>query len=416
MNLFRDINKKQVFSWALFDFANSAYVLIILSFVFPIFYRDSIVGGQLGDFYWGLIVGVSIFLGGIAAPIVGAVADEHKKKKGKFIILVVLSALGTALLYFTGSTTFIWASVLFVATNVVFEIAQTLYDSFLPDISTKKNVSKISGFAWGLGYIGGVSALLLFQPFYGAGFEANETLYKLTFPLTALFFLLCSIPAFIYLKDEGEASKDSVSQLTRKGFKRVFTTIREIRNYKTVALFLVGFYLFNDALVTLFAFIPLYARTTLDLNIKEIATLLLIVQVLAFPFTVFFGWLADKVGNKKVLVGTLAGWFLLTIVIYLADTKTIFYVAVIMGSVIMGSSQSAARSWLTKIIPRDKRSEFFGFNAFASKVAAITGPILFGAISSFTGNQRNGILAMLPFFIVAIIIFSKIHEESAEVS
>jgi UMF1 family MFS transporter len=140
MSFFKNLDKKQVLSWALYDFANSSYALIIISFIFPIFYRDIIAGEKYGDFYWGLIISISILLGGLASPILGAIADEHKRKKSKFIFLVTSSSVGTALLYLTGSQTLLFDSVLFVLTNLFYEMAQSLYDSFLPQISTKETV------------------------------------------------------------------------------------------------------------------------------------------------------------------------------------------------------------------------------------------------------------------------------------
>ncbi|MDO8495331.1 MAG: MFS transporter [bacterium] len=407
------ISKKEILSWAFYDFANSAYALIVVSFVFPIFYREVIAGAKLGDFYWGLITSVSILIGALIAPIIGAMADEDGRKKIKFTIFSSLSMGGTALLFFTGSGTLLWASLLFIAANIFFEISQTIYDSFLGHISTRETVGKISGFAWGLGYVGGVAALLLFQPLFGQGYEDNLFLYKLTFPLTALFFLLFSIPAFLFLKDENilHRTRHPLPQLTRKAFQRVWHTVKHFREYRNIAWFLFGLYLFNDALVTMFTFMPLFARTTLQMSIKEIAFLLLLVQLLAFPFTAFFGWLSDKKGSKPILLFAVAGWAILTFVIYLAETKEIFYLAVLIGSMVMGSSQATARSWLSKMVPPEKRSEFFGFNGFASKIAATTGPIVFGALSSFTGNQRNGVLAMIPFFILAFFIFARIKEE-----
>jgi UMF1 family MFS transporter len=297
VGLFKNLDRKQVFSWALYDFANSAYAIIILSFVFPIFYREVIAGAKLGDFYWGLIGSISILLGGIASPIIGAIADEHKRKKSKFIFLVLISITGTGLLYFTGSGTLLLASIIFIIANLSFEIAQTLYDSFLSQISTKDTIGRISGFAWGLGYLGGAITLLLFKPLYGAGHEANEQLYRLTFPLTALFFLVFSLPAFFFLREQIEKSTISTGQLIKKGLGRVASTLKSFRNYKRIAWFMFGFYLFNDALVTLFAFMPLFAKVTIRMDITEIAILLLGAQVLAFPFTFLFGWLSWCLGN-----------------------------------------------------------------------------------------------------------------------
>lgn len=409
---FKNVDKKEAISWAFFDFANSSHALLIMSFVFPIFFKEVIAGGKLGDFYWGLVVSISTLAGGIAAPIIGAIADYDTKRKTKFILFTVITIIGTAALYFTGSNMLLVASLIFIVANFFFEIAQTLYDSFLVSVSSKETSGRISGLGWGLGYVGGIIAMLLFKPFYSAGFAgALESTYKLTFPLTALFFLAFSIPSFIFLKEHRiRKAKDSLLRLVKIGFKNTFDTIKNLKKHKNIARFLVAFYFINDALVTLFAFIPIYARTTLSFSISEIAILLIIVQLIGFPSAVFFGWLSDKKGPKKIVLLTIVLWSLAVFMGSIVTAKVIFYfVAVLIGFVI-GSSQAVARSWLTKIIPEEKRSEFFGFNGFASKVSAATGPVMFGAIASFTGNQRIAMMSLLIFFAISFIIFSKVKE------
>src|SRR3989344_9654080 len=162
MAIFQGLNKKQIFSWALFDFANSSYSLLIISFVFPIFFKE-VIAGSNGDFWWGLNISISILIGGLLSPIIGAIVDHDSRKKIKFIIFTSLSIIGTALLFFTGSDMLLFSSLLFITTNVFYEIALVLYDSFLTHISTKDNAGVISGLGWGLGYIGGITAMLLLR-------------------------------------------------------------------------------------------------------------------------------------------------------------------------------------------------------------------------------------------------------------
>lgn len=408
--------RKEAISWAFFDFANSSYYLLIGSFVFPIYFKEVIAGGGLGDFWWGLIISISILLGAIFSPIVGAMADFDKQRKRKLIMFTLLSVLGTAALYFTGSNTLLLASLIFIAANFCFEIAVTIYDSLLGQVSAKETVGRISGFGWGLGYIGGIAAMLILQPFYGDGFAGGlENNYKLTFPLTALFFLLFSLPAFLFIKDRAESFPQNLEGRRRffssvkTAFKAVVSTIREIRKYKKIAWFLLAFYFMNDALVTLFAFLPIYIKTTLGFSVGEIAVLLLVVQLIGFPSTLFFGWLSDKKGPKKILLSTIFVWGIIVVLCAVAPTKIWFYVVAVLTGLVIGASQSVARSWLSTIIPDEKRSEFFGFNGFASKVSATTGPILFGTISAATSSQRLAMLAILPFFVVAFIIFARIR-------
>lgn len=413
---FKNANKKEAISWAFYDFANSSYALLILSFVFPIYFKEVIAGVEKGDFYWGLLVSVSILIGGLIAPIIGAIADYDSRKKIKFIIFALVSMVGTAFLFFSGSNKLLLVSLIFLISNVAFELAQTLYDSFLARVSTKETVGRISGMAWGLGYIGGVVAMLALKPLYENGYAGDfEFGYKLVFPLTALFFFLFSLPSFIFIKEKSEnRNKESFSALVKHGVKSVIGTIKNLKQHKNIAWFLVGFYFVNDALVTIFAFTPIYARTTFGMEFKEILTLLLIVQIIAFPAATIFGLLSDRKGSKKILLFTIAVWAIIVALLSVATTKTMFYVLALLTALVIGSSQAIARSWLSKLVPDEKRFEFFGFNGFASKIAATTGPVLFGAVSVATGNQRLAMAALIPFFIIAFIIFARIKEERIE--
>ena len=224
MGIFKDLKRKEVIAWAFYDFANSSFALLILSFVYPIFFKE-VIAGSNGDFWWGLNVSISVLLAGLLSPIIGAIADYDSRKKIRFITFAVLAAVGTALLYFTGSGLLLFSSILFIITSMCFEIAQTLYDSFLINISTKENAGKISGFGWGFGYLGGIAAMLLLRPFYINGFEQNLNFYKLTFPLTALFFFVFSIPIFIFIKENKSNIKNKFSDLVKIGFSRVKNTL-----------------------------------------------------------------------------------------------------------------------------------------------------------------------------------------------
>jgi UMF1 family MFS transporter len=413
---FQNANKKEAISWAFYDFANSSYTLLILSFVFPIYFKEVVVGVEKGDFYWGILVSASVLVGGLFAPIIGAIADYDARKKIKFVIFALVSMISTAFLFFTGSDKLLFTSLIFLISNVAFELAQTLYDSFLARISTKETVGRISGLAWGLGFIGGVVAMLVFKSLYENGYTGNyEFGYKLVFPLTALFFLLFAIPSFVFIKEKSESKRSgSLFALIKHGVKSVIGTIKNLKQHKNIAWFLVGFYFVNDALVTIFAFTPIYARTTFGMEFKEIFTLLLIVQVIAFPAATFFGLLSDRKGSKKILLFSIAIWAIIVALLSIATTKMMFYIVALMTALVIGSSQAIARSWLSKLVPDEKRFEFFGFNGFASKIAATTGPVLFGWVSIATGNQRFAMAALIPFFVIAFIIFLKINDEKIE--
>ncbi len=407
-NFFSGINKKQVLSWSFYDFANSAYTLIIASFVFPVFFKEVIAGNSSGDFWWGFVVSISILIGAVLSPIIGAKADKSKKRKSKFILFALIAIVGTALLYFTGPGLLPLAVIIFIIMNASFVIAQTLYDSFLINVSKEKTRGKISGFAWGLGYLGGIVALILLRPLYEGGFAgALESTYKLSFPLTALFFLIFAVPSFLFIK---EKNKPKV-QTQESGFKEVLTTLKNIKKHKRVAWYLLANFFLFDALVTIFVFLPIYARTTFSMSLSEIMILLVVVQVIAFPATFILGWISDKKGQKKILLITILLWIFIILNMAIVRNTAFFYALAILGGLVIGSSQAISRSWFSKIIPKEKRAEFFGFNGFSHKIAATTGPLIFGTISALTGNQRIAVLALIPYFIISFIIFYRIKED-----
>ncbi len=411
LKFFKDTNKKEVISWAFYDFANSAYALLIISFVFPLFFREVISVGANADFWWGLAISISILIGGLASPIIGAIADHDTRRKRKFIIFALLSMIGTAGLYFTGPNMLLFALMLFIITNICFEIAVTLYDSFLFQVSTEETSGRISGLGWGLGYLGGIIAMLALKPLYDAGYS-NLALYKLTFPLTALFFLVFALPSFIFIKEHKKVIKQkSLISLVKIGITNTVNTLKDIKKHKQIAWFLMGTYILNDALVTIFAFVPIYAKITLEMTFSEISILLLIVQLIGFPAAIFFGWLSDKKGSKRILLTTIVLWALIVLGISFAQSKPFFYFMAVLTGLVIGSSQAIARSWFSKIIPKEKMCEFFGFKGFASKVAATTGPLIFGIISSVTGNQRIAMASLVIYFVVAFLIFVRIKEK-----
>jgi len=410
-NSAKKIDFKQAISWGLFDFANSPFAVIIISLVFPIYFKE-VVAGDYGDFYWGLIVSLSTIAAAFVLPIIGAISDYDMKRKTRFMTFAVLSMAGTALLYFSGPGMLLTTAIIFVITKFFYELAIVSYDSFLLTVSSRETAGEISGVGWGLGYLGSTVAMLLFLPLYGSGYAgALDANYRLTFPLTALFFLLFSIPAFLFIKEKlpSAKKKNAPCDLIKLGIKRAQTMFGEIRSNQPVTLFLVAFYFLHDALTTLFVFIPIYLRDMYMLGFSDIFILFIVILLVGIPSSVLFGWLSDKFGSKKILLGTIAVWMFIIVMIYTATSIRYLYVLAVLAGLVIGSSQAIARSWLSKIVPKEERSEFFGFNALSSKVAASAGPLLFGIIS-VTVDQRTAMLALLPFFVISFILFSRIKE------
>ena len=409
---FKNIDKRQAISWALYDFANSSYTVIIAWFVFPIYFKEFVAGGATGDFWRGLAVSVSVLLWALSSPIIWAIADHDQRRKYRFIMFAILSMLWSSLLYFVWPWQLAWGLFVFIMANLCFEIAQILYDSFIGQVSSPQTAGRISGLGYGLWYLGGLVAMLLLQPLYKAGYIAwMETSYMLTFPLTAVFFLIFSLPSFVFLKDKREAKQHiAFHKLVKIWFQKVWATLKSLKKYKNIAWFILGFCLLNDALVTVLSFVPIYAKTTLHFNMSQIVIMVVLVQVIGFPAAIVFGWLSDKIWYRKILLWSILGRILITSFLALGSWMLMMYIVISITGLVIWSSQATIRSWYNKIVPAEKRCEFFGFNGFASKAAATIGPLLFGIISVTTGNQRIAMAAIVPFFILAIIIFYRLRE------
>ncbi|HSU73204.1 MAG TPA: MFS transporter [Candidatus Binatia bacterium] len=408
---FRDLLTKEVVSWALFDFANSSYSIIVISLLFSIYFRNVIAQGSAhADLLWGVVLSTSVLLGALAAPAMGAVADYARKRKPLFVFFSIIAILGTASLYFTGPGGVLAAGLLFIITNFAYENAIVLYDSFLVLIVGSQYAGRISGFGWALGYLGGIVAALLFIPLYIHGYAGHETAFRLTFPLTALFFLLFSIPAFLHLHDRGDKMRARIPFLIGHGFHRAFHTLRHIRQYANIFRFFIGYYLVNDGMFTLISFTGIFAVTTLGLPLSSVLVLFLIVHAVGFPATFAAGQLADKFGHKKILLISILGWMVAAVWLAYTTTPWMFYLLAVLGGLVLGTTQAVGRSLLSILVPLENSAELFGFNGFASKLAATLGPLVFGVVSSVTANQRIAVLSLVLFFVGSFLVLLTVKE------
>jgi len=407
-------SRREIWSWAFYDFANSSYSTLIASLIFPVLYRTVIAGGTgKADFYWGLCIAISVTLAALASPIIGALADRAKNKKEILVWLSLACIAGTAALWYAPSLGLFLNSALFILTNFCYSAALVVYDSFLNDLSTRHTRGKISGFGWGIGYLGGLVAMIALYPLYSAGF-AGENLpkYLLTFPAVAAFFLLFAIPTFIFLRSHKHLCTHPLPawKALPDACKSLAGTLKQWKQYKNILLFLLAFYLLNDGLNTIFSFIPIYASVTLGLSIGFTAILYIVVQIVGVPATIISGHLSDRFGAKPVLVVSTLGWMLVVALLLASPSKTMMFVIAVLTGIIIGGSQAPARSLLAKLVPVDKACQFFGFNGFANKISASLGPVIFGGISWATGSQRWALASVLIFFVASIIVLRLVRE------
>lgn len=418
-------SKSRIFVWTLFDFANTSYSIVVVTFIFAVYFKKNILGGQsIGDFYWSLGTSISMLVTAIISPVLGAIADHSAGKKRFLLFFTLLCIVSTALLYFLKSGDIFYALLLFISANIGFEAGLVFYDSFLPEITRVKNYGRVSGYGFAMGYLGSFASLAISLPFI------RSEMIKETFPLAALFFLIFSIPVFLFLK-ENKKNIDRHTSYIKIGLSRVFYTIKNLRNYKNLALFLLAFFFYIEGVNTVIFFAGNFASSTLNFSMEDLIYFFIIVQTTAVIGSLVFGLLSDSIGQKKTIIISLIIWTATIIfafytssadsdiTIYLAGwfntspesmIKICFYlVGLIVGSV-MGATQSTSRSLMSKLTPPEKKTEFFGFYSFFGKSSAIIGPLVFGLASYLFNSQRVAILTISIFFVIGLVLLKYVDD------
>jgi len=400
----------QVFYWSLFDFANTSFSITIVTFVYAVYFKETVAGNQpIGDFYWSLGTGISMFIVAIISPFLGAIADHSAGKKRFLLFFTLLCILSTAGLYFIGSGDIVEGLILFILANIGFEAGLVFYDSFLPEISDEKNYGRTSGFGFAMGYIGSFASLVIIYPL------VTNDLVKYSFPASALFFLVFSLPLFLFLSDTKKYVERTKSYF-KIGLERIVFTVTHLKNYKNLALFLVAFFFYIEGVNTAIYFSGNYAKSTLNFSFTELTLFFMIAQTTAVAGSIIFGVIADSIGQKKTIYITLIIWFIVIFTASVIQSKFGFFIVGCIAGLGMGSTQSVSRSLMSKLTPPDKKTEFFGFYSFFGKSSAMFGPLVFGFISWQTGSQRIAILSMGLFFTVGMILLSKVKEHSAKLT
>ncbi len=400
-----------VLSWALYDLANTSFAVIIITVVFPVYFTSIIASPEIyslnfGDLMWGIASGVSMIITALLAPLFGAIADT-KRSKNKFLTVLTLACIFFSfLLCFLNKGMVALAVILFIISNVFYQTSMMFYNSFLPQLSTKKTSGLVSGFGFSVGYLGGLLILIITLPFLKNGLEpSNLTNIKMTFILTGIFFLLFSLPSFIILKDlpASKIIKIKTSYISY-GFKKMLGTLRNIKKHKDLSRFLIAYFLFSNAFSVLALYVAIYAKDTLHFGFFEIALLFMFGHLPTIVSSIFFGWLTDRIGPKRTITITLIIWILIIVLVTSFTVKIVFYIGWILAAISTGSTLIASRSLMTFLIPKDSEAEFFGFYSISGKMSSIIGPITFGLISFITKNQRIALLSTLLFLISGFIV------------
>lgn len=411
-------SRLSVAGWVLYDFANSSFQTLIITVAYGVYFKQVVVPKEtgLGDLYWGLSLSLSMLLVAASSPILGAIADASAAKKRFLGTYAGFCILFTGLLYLVQQGDILLGVLFLVLANIGFEGSLPFYNALLPEIAKGKDFGKVSGYGWGIGYLGGMLCLLWTYPLLRGGFAPDNLLqFRQVFVHVALFYALFSLPVLLWSPERARVGTwAGWGQYARQGWGKLRETFSQIRRYKNLLRFLLSAFLYDDAMATVVAFSAIYAVSTLSFSMADVVALWIIGQVPACVGALGSGFVVDRFGAKPTIVFCLLLWCAVVLGVYFAQTQLQFYVVAAVGAIGLGSVQSASRSLMALLTPRGKSGEFFGFYALCGKVSAILGPTTFGAISSVTGNQRVALLSVLFFFLAGLFLLAGVQVKRVE--
>ena len=400
----------------MYDVADSAFTTVIVTVLYALYFKKVVVGdNERGDFLWGLAASVSEIVVALLAPVLGAIADFSGSRKKFLGVCALTIVFFTLSLHWVGPGMAALGFTLYVLANVGFTGGGIFIDSFLPGISTESNAGRISGLKWGLGYVGGLVALWMCLPFAGSIVEhptAEQDARARMIPvIVAVYYAIAVIPTFFFLRDRSvRRPLPAGENYLTVGFRQLAKTLKQVRRYRELFKLLIAFLVYNDGIVTVITFAALYAEQTIGFTPKEVGVMFIAMNVVALVGALSFGWLADRIGQKRTILISLGIWIGSIVLAFFAHSKGTFYLVAALAGMGMGSCQSVTRSLVAVFTPKQNAAQFAGFLGFAGKAAAFLGPITFGTISSVTGTQRPAILAVSAFFILGAVLLLFVNE------
>ncbi len=422
------LNRPELRAWAMYDWANSAMVTIVVAAIFPIYF-STVAAADLADsdatFRFSIITTIGLAIVAVIAPILGAIADFTAAKKRMLATFMVIGVMGVAGMFFIREGDIWLASVLFITANVGAGASFVFYDALLPHIARNDEIDRVSTSGYAIGYLGGGLLLALnlawitmpgaFGLPSGPDLSPDEATLpvRLAFLSVAAWWILFAIPFFRGVPEPVrvlEPDERVDANPMRVAFTRLGETFRELREYRNASLMLLAFLIYNDGIGTIIKMATSYGTEIgIDQNLMILA--ILIVQFVGIPFSFAFGMIAGKVGAKPAIFVGLVVYAGITVLGYFMTTGTHFLILAGLVGMVQGGTQALSRSLFASMIPRHKSGEFFGFFAVFEKFAGILGPLTFAVAIAITGSSRMGILSIILFFIVGAILLTKVDVE-----
>lgn len=414
------LHKRAITAWTMYDWGNSAFATTIMAAVLPVYYSTvaaAHLAPNLATAYWGYTSSISALLAAVISPILGAVADFRGSKKRFLTIFMLIGVTATALLYLIQTGDWLLASIFFVFGNIGFAGSLVYYDALLPHVATPDEMDAVSSRGYAMGYIGGGLLLavnlfmIMFVPKLVPSLDAG-LMTRLSFVTVAIWWFVFTLPILLRVKEPPrriEAHEQGFSPI-KASFSRLYTTFKDIRKYRELSLGLLAFWVYSNGIGTIIVMATIYGAE-LGFSQTTLIGTLLMVQFLAAPFAMLFGWLSKKLGTKKSIYLSLTIYTLIAIAGYFLYHEWQFWALGAAVATVQGGSQALSRSLIGKMIPKSKSAEFYGFFSVFEKFASILGPALFGLVSTIMGHSRLSIVSLIIFFAVGMFLLTRVDVE-----
>jgi MFS transporter, UMF1 family len=407
------VRRREVWAWAMYDFANSGYTTVVITAVFGAYFVAVVAGNApWATFAWTLALSVSYALIMLTAPLIGAWADAHAKKK-TLLWLTTLGCVGaTALLYFAAPGALVLAIAALILSNYFFGTGENLIAAFLPELARPRALGRISGWGWALGYVGGLVSLGASLAYIGraqAQGQGAAEFVPVAMLITAAIFALASLPTLLMLR---ERAVPNPRHTPRTAWRQVRHTLGHLSQLPDLRRFLVCTVLYQAGIAAVITLAAIYASQVFQFDTQRTIVLVLVVNVTAAVGAFVFGHVQDRIGHVRLIALTLAGWIAMVALAWAAPDERMFWVAANLAGLCMGASQSAGRAMVGLLAPPAHQAEFFGLWGLAVKLASIAGPLAYGVASWLTaGDHRQALLITGAWFVAGLVLLRGVRAD-----
>lgn len=413
------VRKREVFGWAMYDFANSGYTTVVLTAVYNSYFVGVVAqGADWATLAWTSVIAASSLIVMLTMPALGAHADLHARKKRLLGITTAVCVLATAALALVGRGDLWLAAAAMVVSNVCYSYGESLTAAFLPELARHEAMGRVSGWGWSFGYFGGMLSLGLCLAYVlsaQARGEPATDFVPVTMLITAAVYGLASLLTFVLLRERARPQTEAPTGGAAEALKRLAATARRARAHRDFCWLLACSACYQAGIAVVIALAAVYAEQALGFRQAQTMVLIFLVNIAAALGAFAFGYWQDRIGHKRALGATLVGWVVMTVLAAAATTPALFWVAAVIAGLCMGSSQSAGRALAGLFAPAGQRAEFFGLWTFATRLAAIAGPLTYGLVTWLTGgNHRLAIVSTAAFFALGVLLLRPVDVRRGE--